>query len=458
MIDVQSVLDKLQENRKIKEDEIAWQLYQEERYLKQEYETAGDRRPDINPRHSGNFEFCPEWDGAWIIIKEGEREFRWPSSCGKRYCKVCGQRIFASNYASLMDGAELRFAGSKWCLLTLTYRARPRNNPNDKTSMPWKWQRFARQRKADLTSKILIEEGLKLRPQLNELGVYDRVVARAKLMPREWIDYKSECWAEMRKRWNNQIDEPLDYFAAWELTQQGTPHIHAAIRMPKRFESHQGRLLLEQWFRYQWCQVINEVPDEIQVTLVDKGIGRSLGYCLGYSTKDSFFEAPAYAQGMRELGQLLDDEELVEKSRKVNWNYKIRKIDKSQSLPRVLSGVIAKFISTDGEVVNLAARRRDYGKFMYHLAKLEERYGAPQVFPAKYVGLGAMAAFSSWDYFRKHKTRNGEYLRVKAEDQPKFYTYSPDLRETWFQDPANGDLHRCHPRGKEIEELKTWQE
>ena len=296
------------------------------------------KRPVLSQRT-----LCTEWRGGWLHLQNSRGSCAIPMECNKRYCWTCGERRGKRERAELYVGYRMAWDNARCTMGTFTFRTKEANESWEDFQQRWEcveklpddWDEFSRYKKYKW---------------LHSLSVPEQIWVRHQMKPQQWLTWLTQCWQEPTQEWKTQFGEPMTFCRTWELTKQGTPHIHAAIRVPKGVRLEQVATFgKEVWNRIRGDEGPGSWEHGADFTNpAGKGLNSAVSYIVKYATKDwTIFHN----------GQ--------------DWNTRLRRVNKSACWPRPEMGDADSFITRDGEIIDKKNYKRAYGKFYYHAVTKE---------------------------------------------------------------------------------------
>ena len=333
-----------------------------------------NRPADPEPR-----QICPNWTGYWLQTHSTNYGFReQPAPCSKLYCPTCGPQRRSHIMRNAAIGVTHAYPKARFALMTLTYQTR-RWYRRGYVIEPW--QAFMRRHNIDQIPRLPSDwDSMERRQQalwFRQQPEPHQVMLRAQLTPKQWHTLASAQLFYLWSAWQRMWGEKPIYYLVWELTQQGTPHLHIVYHIPAKATTY----TLRRWLERTWARIlgITSFTPQVDVGRDFKGDPfPALDYALKYASKDGYHENAWYAASYR---QLTGD------TTPIDWNKGVRRRSKSNNWPVAISGELDCFRTTAGTPLNLHAYRRAYGRFYYHFRLKDHSpalYGDP-VFSNKAV-------------------------------------------------------------------------
>ena len=231
------------------------------------------------------------WTGGVVnITTRGKPNGRIPVLCNKWGCNDCGEHKRNKLAAELIGGIEHEWGErQKFVLLTLTIRARIKYN-NDRVEN-WKAYRertglesfYQWQGSDDWTRESIVQE---LDWIASEYGTEMLVPVRAQFRDTEWRKYMSGCWKKFSDRYRYHFKKRIEFLKTMELTQQGIPHWHAVIPIPKDEKPQAYAMKLGKFAAQAWQEI---TKDSYQIDVSSRKTNTpqsAIQYVLKYVTKD----------------------------------------------------------------------------------------------------------------------------------------------------------------------------
>lgn len=308
---------------------------------------------------------CEKFRGIWDIAHNTEtgETTRRPLNCARSYCEVHGAANTSRLRLRMVNGynIEHRNRTRPIKLLTLTFQARrythkesqtletwqhfmQRNNIADIPRLPKDYAQYSAQKKAKF---------------IRQHNPPDQILLRSQQSPQEWASYTHGAFSLLKKAWEKAFG-PMTYLFVWELTRQGTPHIHVAYELPEGQSVHS----IKKWAARQWQLVLNTdfLPS------VDAGrddisdASNAVGYIISYMTKagDTKYRGKRYNAGRYALTG--NPDHLA-----ADWETKIRRYSRSKDWGDAIARPRSSFTDkATGEIINLHDRKKAYGRWYYH--------------------------------------------------------------------------------------------
>ena len=329
------------------------------------YQTRRTMPGNFKPSRWDAKQLCPQFKGGWVRWANSRGVWSFPAGCNALYCVVCGQSRRMKTQAQLIKGYQMKHGHHDIKMLTLTFRTKKEGE---------NWRHFQHRYNVKEIPRIPegMEEGTDLLEYIANHPTGEQCMLRQQMSPQQWVKYMSAAWKEFRDAWRLRWKEKITFVRSWELTKQGTPHIHAGFKVPEfgrgSYKAHQ----LLGWIKAVWAEIIGEVPDDTQVdaganyhTEEDNATG--ITYVIKYIAKDNWARGKRYNDWRQELIQ--DGEEF-------DWNYNLRRYATSQDFGRADISDADTFTTNDNQIIDRKEWRRLQQLVRYHFRNTNNGYDA----------------------------------------------------------------------------------
>lgn len=260
--------------------------------------------------------FCPHWRKKFGWVRTGDGRLL-PLGCNKWTCSACGPRKKSSLQRQLEEGwraSGYNQQGLRPALITLT----------------WRWK----------------VNGL----HPDDPAAFRSTQARTRwnYSDQEWSDYITWCISLLRKRWARHFGTPLTYFGVIEMTKQRCPHVHMVAVPPiaHAYKGSEAARHIEKWLRHAWMDITGDSP-QAQYKPYDERARHTTASAFGYALKYTLKSEGELPKG---------------------W----RRFRCSAGFPRAIIGVIEKFTTDKGDVINRWQIRSTMGRWYAYRKKVRD--------------------------------------------------------------------------------------